>query len=121
MRFCCRLLLLAQVASLGFAQLTMDQKVSDLQALAGLYAKRYGPYEWKRDAIGFDEPFGHTVSGGEIDLGGAGAAALGGGGEFLDEAAGRIDAGARLAGAGLGTAAQPLDFPPHAILERLLF
>jgi hypothetical protein len=32
----------------------MDQKVSDFQALSALYAKRYGPYEWKRDAIGFD-------------------------------------------------------------------
>jgi hypothetical protein len=32
----------------------MDQKVSDFQALAGLYAKRYGPYEWKRDALGID-------------------------------------------------------------------
>jgi hypothetical protein len=32
----------------------MDQKVSDFQALAGLYAKRYGPYEWKRDALNFD-------------------------------------------------------------------
>jgi hypothetical protein len=32
----------------------MDQKVSDFQALAGLYAKRYGPYEWKRDALGVD-------------------------------------------------------------------
>src|SRR5437016_714277 len=36
------------------AQLTMDQKVSDFQYLASLYAKRYGPYEWKRDIIRFD-------------------------------------------------------------------
>ncbi|MBZ5617113.1 MAG: PDZ domain-containing protein [Acidobacteriia bacterium] len=54
MRLCYRLLPLSLVASLGFAQLTMDQKVSDFQALSALYAKRYGPYEWKRDAIGFD-------------------------------------------------------------------
>jgi hypothetical protein len=54
MRLCYRLLLLSLVASLGFAQLTTDQKVSDFQALSALYAKRYGPYEWKRDAIGFD-------------------------------------------------------------------
>jgi hypothetical protein len=54
MRLCCRLLLLTLVAPLGYAQLTMDQKVSDFQALAGLYAKRYGPYEWKRDALGVD-------------------------------------------------------------------
>jgi hypothetical protein len=48
------MLLLALVAIVSHAQLTMDQKVSDFQALAGLYAKRYGPYEWKRDALGVD-------------------------------------------------------------------
>lgn len=36
------------------AQLTMDQKVSDFQYVAGVYAKRYGPYEWKRDTQNFD-------------------------------------------------------------------
>ena len=36
------------------AQLTMDQKVADFQYMAGLYAKRYGPYEWKRDIVRFD-------------------------------------------------------------------
>ena len=54
MRPCGRLLLLTLVTTVGYAQLTMDQKVSDFQALAGLYAKRYGPYEWKRDALGVD-------------------------------------------------------------------
>jgi hypothetical protein len=54
MRFFSRLLLLTLVATLSYAQLTVDQKVSDFQALAGLYAKRYGPYEWKRDALGVD-------------------------------------------------------------------
>ncbi len=54
MRLGGRLLLLALVATVSYAQLTMDQKVSDFQALAGLYAKRYGPYEWKRDALGID-------------------------------------------------------------------
>src|SRR5664279_4002241 len=54
MRLSSRLLLLSLVASLSYAQLTVDQKVSDFQALAGLYAKRYGPYEWKRDALGVD-------------------------------------------------------------------
>jgi hypothetical protein len=34
--------------------LTIDQKTADFQSFAALYAKRYGPYEWKRDAIGFD-------------------------------------------------------------------
>src|SRR5437899_10661018 len=36
------------------AQLTMDQKVADFQYMASLYAKRYGPYEWKRDIVKFD-------------------------------------------------------------------
>ena len=38
----------------AFAQLTQDQKVADFLQLAGLYAKNYAPYEWKRDVIGFD-------------------------------------------------------------------
>jgi len=42
------------VATVAFGQLTMDQKIADFQHLAGLYAKRYGPYEWKRDTTGFD-------------------------------------------------------------------
>lgn len=36
------------------AQLSPDQKVLEFQQLAALYAKQYAPYEWKRDAIGFD-------------------------------------------------------------------
>lgn len=36
------------------AQMTPDQRVQDFQNLAALYAKRYAPYEWKRDALGFD-------------------------------------------------------------------
>src|SRR5438067_1614029 len=40
--------------SLSHAQLTTDQKITDFQALAALYDKRYGAYEWKRDALGFD-------------------------------------------------------------------
>ena len=31
-----------------------DQRNADLEALASVYAKNYGPYEWKRDALGFD-------------------------------------------------------------------
>ena len=38
----------------AFGQLTQDQKVADFMQLAGLYAKNYAPYEWKRDVIGFD-------------------------------------------------------------------
>ena len=48
------LLLMTLAVSSSYAQLTMDQKVSDFQSLAALYAKRYGPYEWKRDALGID-------------------------------------------------------------------
>jgi hypothetical protein len=38
----------------AFAQLTQDQKIADFMQLAGLYAKHYEPYSWKRDVIGFD-------------------------------------------------------------------
>jgi len=36
------------------AQLSDDQKTADLRQLSALYAKQYGPYEWKRDTAGFD-------------------------------------------------------------------
>lgn len=42
------------LAPLAHAQLTREQKVVDFMQLAGLYAKHYAPYEWKRDVIGFD-------------------------------------------------------------------
>jgi len=32
----------------------MEQKIADFNQLAALYAKNYGPYEWKRDVMGFD-------------------------------------------------------------------
>ncbi len=54
MNYFCKLVLLCVTADMAFAQLTIDQKVADFQAVAALYAKRYGPYEWKRDKIGFD-------------------------------------------------------------------
>jgi len=40
--------------STGYAQLTQAQKVSDFMALAGLYDKNYGPYEWKLEIFGYD-------------------------------------------------------------------
>src|SRR5450432_88618 len=50
-----KLLLLALlIAPRLLADLTLDQKLSDFQQLAGIYAKNYGPYQWKRDVIGFD-------------------------------------------------------------------
>jgi len=54
MRFFSRLLLLGAIPNFVFAQLTADQKLQDFQALAALYAKRYAPYEWKRDALHYD-------------------------------------------------------------------
>lgn len=46
--------LFVSCATPAFCQLTPAQKVADFTALAGLYDKNYGPYEWKRDVIGFD-------------------------------------------------------------------
>jgi hypothetical protein len=37
-----------------FAELAPEQKVTEFRQLAGLYAKNYGPYEWKRDTQNFD-------------------------------------------------------------------
>src|SRR6185436_4524172 len=36
------------------AQLLPEQRVFDFQNLSALYAKRYSPYDWKRQAFGFD-------------------------------------------------------------------
>lgn len=41
-------------AALAQAELTPDQKETQFRQLAGLYAKNYAPYEWKRDTQGFD-------------------------------------------------------------------
>ncbi|MBI5282830.1 MAG: PDZ domain-containing protein [Candidatus Solibacter usitatus] len=46
--------LLPLIACTASAQLTNEQKLADLRQLSGIYAKQYGPYEWKRDVIGFD-------------------------------------------------------------------
>jgi hypothetical protein len=54
MRHLCRVTVLLLLAANAFGQLTEDQKISDFQNVVGVYAKQYGPYEWKRDAIGFD-------------------------------------------------------------------
>ena len=34
--------------------ITQNQRDTDLVQLANMYGKNYAPYEWKRDAIGFD-------------------------------------------------------------------
>ena len=42
------------VALPASAQLTMDQKIHDFENIAAIYAKRYAPYEWKKELFGFD-------------------------------------------------------------------
>src|SRR5215204_5601995 len=42
------------VAVPASAQLTADQKIHDFQNIAAIYAKRYAPYEWKKELYGFD-------------------------------------------------------------------
>jgi Peptidase family S41/PDZ domain len=37
-----------------FAQLTQEQKIADFKALAGLYDKNYGPFEWKEKVFDFN-------------------------------------------------------------------
>ncbi len=54
MRFAAAFFVLLASAVPGFSALTREQKLADLVQLASIYAKNYGPYEWKRDAIGFD-------------------------------------------------------------------
>ncbi len=36
------------------AQLLPDQRKFDFESIVALYAKRYAPYDWKRQALGFD-------------------------------------------------------------------
>ena len=47
-------LLASLVVPACFGQLTPEQKEQDFNVLAGLYAKNYAPYEWKKQAFGFD-------------------------------------------------------------------
>src|SRR5260370_39907931 len=54
MRDLFRVIVLVLVAANAFGQLTEDEKVSDFQNVVAIYNKNYGPYEWKRDALGFD-------------------------------------------------------------------
>jgi hypothetical protein len=54
MRIVFKLTFIALLASSAFSQLTTEQKISDFMNVAALYDKNYGPYEWKRDAMGFD-------------------------------------------------------------------
>ena len=47
-------LLLLLTSATVWGQLTPQQKIDDFRTMVSLYSKQYGPYEWKRDAIGFD-------------------------------------------------------------------
>jgi hypothetical protein len=49
------LLVLCAVTAVSLhAQLTPDERLQDFQNLAALFAKRYAPYDWKKQALGFD-------------------------------------------------------------------
>jgi hypothetical protein len=54
--FCVALFLLTLSVTTARAQdaMTRNQRAADLTQLANFYAKNYAPYEWKRDALGFD-------------------------------------------------------------------
>lgn len=38
----------------GQTDLTEQQRIADLNQVAAMFAKNYGPYEWKRDVLGVD-------------------------------------------------------------------
>ena len=50
----CRLIPVVCLATAAFGQLTLDQKMSDFQNIVGVYDKNYGPYDWKKQAFGYD-------------------------------------------------------------------
>src|SRR5690349_7412609 len=50
----CGLFAFLTIAPYASAQLLPDQRVFDFQSLAALFAKRYAPADWKRQALGFD-------------------------------------------------------------------
>ena len=60
------------LAASAFAQMTPDQKTTDFLNLAGIYAKGYAPYEWKRDVFHFDlfqiQPWLNQVAASRDDL-----------------------------------------------------
>lgn len=46
--------LLFTLAPLAWGVIPAEQRKDDLRQLASLYAKNYGPYEWKQQLLGFD-------------------------------------------------------------------
>lgn len=70
--YCTVAVLFAGLAMQAAAQMTPDQRVTDFQVLAALYAKRYGPANWKQEALGvnvFDvKPWMERIRGVKDDL-----------------------------------------------------
>ena len=54
MKVLCIALLAGASALTCSAQLSAEQKAADFRYLAGIYAKQYASYEWKRTLFGFD-------------------------------------------------------------------
>jgi hypothetical protein len=58
--------------SCAFGQMSTQQKLIDFQSLAAVYAKRYAPYDWKKQIFGFDifqiQPFLDRVTATQNDL-----------------------------------------------------
>jgi hypothetical protein len=50
----CAFAMLLLAAAPAFAELTVEQKIIDFLNIADAYAVQYGPYEWKRQALGFE-------------------------------------------------------------------
>lgn len=72
MRFFFRLIPLPFIAAAAFGQLTLDQKMSDFMNIVGVYDKQYGPYDWKKQAFGYDllqtAPWIEKIRAGKDDL-----------------------------------------------------
>ncbi len=49
-----RLAALLMTAGTLAAQMTIEQKMLDFGVMVSMYNKHYAPYEWKRDALGYD-------------------------------------------------------------------
>lgn len=72
MRYVLRLLVMSALALPLAAQMTVDQRIHEFQSLAGLYAKRYGPANWKIQGIGVNifelKPWMDRVRAAKTDL-----------------------------------------------------
>ncbi|MEZ5400597.1 MAG: S41 family peptidase [Bryobacteraceae bacterium] len=63
---------LALAPGFAIAQLTPEQRLFDFEQLVSVFAKNYGPYEWKRDRMNFDlyrtEPWVERIRAAKDDL-----------------------------------------------------